>query len=127
MAGPSRDYLINVSIGGTSYFLPKERVLSRDDHSLLAEFIMADHLTRLKIADTYFDDTHEYYFERNSLVAQCIFEYYMTGMYPYYYWIQTFLLPSLPFLIVNLMSMQFFNRVSRKPCFHQNAFGCFLV
>lgn len=50
------------------------------DTSRLGVFCQKNHVERLTDCDAYFEQTHEYYFERSPLIFEYVVDFYITGV-----------------------------------------------
>lgn len=81
----SDDYLaatdfLNINVGGKSYRVRHKTVQMRETRlALLGQLSLVNHQRRLVIADGFFPESGEYYFERTSKAFDPIIDFYMTG------------------------------------------------
>ncbi|TKR87796.1 hypothetical protein L596_012139 [Steinernema carpocapsae] len=71
--------ILRLNIGGKSYKIPSEIVLTRRVRSLMTTLITSDHEQRLTMTDAFLEDSQEYYLERNTKITDHVMEYYVTG------------------------------------------------
>ena len=76
----NNDPLFKLNIGGKSFKIRIDAVLTCRQPSLLTALIRANHEQRLLFVDGFIDETGEYYMERNVRVADHILDYYVTGL-----------------------------------------------
>ncbi|KAE9553595.1 hypothetical protein FO519_003190 [Halicephalobus sp. NKZ332] len=74
------DPIFKLNIGGKSYKFRIEVIMSCREPSLLTALIKATHEQRLLVVDGYFEETGEYYMERNVRVADHVLDYFVTGL-----------------------------------------------
>jgi hypothetical protein len=74
---------LKLNIGGTSYLLLTDALLRNEPTSFLAKFHKLGHHARLKVADAYLNNSHEYYFQRSPHMFDAIFHFYATGVINY--------------------------------------------
>uniref|UniRef100_A0A7E4VMJ1 BTB domain-containing protein n=1 Tax=Panagrellus redivivus TaxID=6233 RepID=A0A7E4VMJ1_PANRE len=77
---PPAEAMFRLNIGGKSYRIREEVVLSCRTPSLLSALINATHEQRLIVVDGYNPLTGEYYMERNVRVADHVLDYFVTGL-----------------------------------------------
>uniref|UniRef100_A0A914DYG4 BTB domain-containing protein n=1 Tax=Acrobeloides nanus TaxID=290746 RepID=A0A914DYG4_9BILA len=76
----SSDIIFKLNVGGKSYRIRSEMVLTCREPSLMTKLISADHEERLKMTDGYSTITEEYYLERNVRVADHVIDYFVSGL-----------------------------------------------
>uniref|UniRef100_A0AC34EYU7 Potassium channel tetramerisation-type BTB domain-containing protein n=1 Tax=Panagrolaimus sp. ES5 TaxID=591445 RepID=A0AC34EYU7_9BILA len=76
----SNDPLFKLNIGGKSFKIRIDAVMTCRQPSLLTSLIKASHEQRILVVDGYIEETGEYYMERNVRVADHILDYYVTGL-----------------------------------------------
>ncbi|CAJ0577057.1 unnamed protein product, partial [Mesorhabditis spiculigera] len=76
-AGTSADSYVRLSVGGKSYCVRTE--LYTPEETRMHRFVASGHEERLQLCDGYDPATGEYYFERNSKLADHLMDYFATG------------------------------------------------
>ncbi|CAD5215348.1 unnamed protein product [Bursaphelenchus okinawaensis] len=72
------DKFLRINIGGSQFTFLVSTLLVRNI-GLLSSFAKQTHEQRLLVADAYFSDTREYYFERSPTLFHIIYQFYTTG------------------------------------------------
>uniref|UniRef100_A0A1I7STN9 BTB domain-containing protein n=1 Tax=Bursaphelenchus xylophilus TaxID=6326 RepID=A0A1I7STN9_BURXY len=79
VAGPDHDdKFLRINIGGASFTFLTSTLLIKNT-GLLSSFAMQSQDQRLLIADAFFSNTREYYFERPPALFHVIYQFYTTG------------------------------------------------
>uniref|UniRef100_A0A7E4USD6 BTB domain-containing protein n=1 Tax=Panagrellus redivivus TaxID=6233 RepID=A0A7E4USD6_PANRE len=71
--------VIRFNVGGSSYCCKTSTLKARLTDTKLSRFVCCTHEARLCLCDAYFEDTHQYYFERPPKLFDTIYKYYATG------------------------------------------------
>ncbi|VDN53322.1 unnamed protein product [Dracunculus medinensis] len=71
--------IMRLNIGGSSYRIRAKSILKHGPSTFLGKFLSLSHEKRLKWADSYFEDSQEYFFERAPRYFESIYDFYATG------------------------------------------------
>uniref|UniRef100_A0A7E4W1P6 BTB domain-containing protein n=1 Tax=Panagrellus redivivus TaxID=6233 RepID=A0A7E4W1P6_PANRE len=73
------DVILRLSIGGTSYRIRTRSILKYGPNTLLGRLCRMDHEHRRQWADSYFEESDEYFFERVPRYFDPIYDFYAAG------------------------------------------------